>query len=382
MSYLLRRAPLSRLLLLGGLVVVLGASLTALAFALGSGPIPPERKLANAVHDALSASPVEGVSAQVQLTDRLLEGANLASGSGGQVGQLSSNPLLTGASGRLWIAKNGGFRLELQSQQGDTQIYGSTSGTISMYDAASNTLYRYKVPAHGNSWRQAANSSTTPGQGTPGSGSSGEEAPSVAKIEEAISKLGEHAELSGAEPTDVAGQAAYTVRVSPKEKGSLLGGAQLSWDAVNGVPLRAAIYSTDSSTPVLELAASSISYGPIESSVLEFEAPANAKVEDVVLPENGPEANGSASQGHEPPKLTTFGKGISTIAVLEGKATMGGKESAGLPEGVQQVKVGNVAASELSTQLGTVLSFERQGVRYLIAGAVEPSAVEAVAKGL
>jgi outer membrane lipoprotein-sorting protein len=375
MSYLLRRAPLSRLLLLCGLVVALGASLTALAFALGSGPIPPERKLADAVHDALSAEPVEGVSAQIQLTDRLLEGANLASGSGGPAGQLSSSPLLTGASGRLWIAKNGGFRLELQSQQGDTQIYGSTSGTISMYDTASNTLYRYKVPAHGSSWHRAANSST------PGSDSSGQGSPSVAKIEEAISKLSEHAEVSGAEPTDIAGQAAYTVRVSPKEKGSLLGGAQLSWDAGNGVPLRAAIYSTDSSVAVLELAATSISYGPIESSVLEFEAPANAKIEEVVLPEHGPEANGSG-QDHEPPKLTTFGKGISTIAVLEGKATGSGQASAGLPEGVQQVKVGNVTASELSTQLGTLLSFERDGVRYLIAGAVEPSAVEAVAKGL
>ena len=35
------------------------------------------------------------------------------------------------------------------------------------------------------------------------------------------------------------------MRVSPKEGGSLLGGAELSFDAVHGVPLRAAVYSTD-----------------------------------------------------------------------------------------------------------------------------------------
>ena len=50
-------------------------------------------------------------------------------------------------------------------------------------------------------------------------------------------------------PTDVAGQPAYTVRVSPKEGGSLIGGAELSFDADNGVPLRAADLLLDSSSP-------------------------------------------------------------------------------------------------------------------------------------
>src|ERR1700685_530202 len=77
MSTVLRRLPLSRLLLLCGLVLVLGVSATAIAFALGTGPTPPPKPLAEAVHDALSAPPVEGVSASVQLTNHLLEGANL-----------------------------------------------------------------------------------------------------------------------------------------------------------------------------------------------------------------------------------------------------------------------------------------------------------------
>ena len=71
----------------------------------------------------------------------------------------------------------------------------------------------------------------------------------MAKIEEAISHLSQHADVSGATPTDVAGQPAYTVRVSPKEGGSLFGGVELSFDAVHGVPLRAAIYSSTSPRP-------------------------------------------------------------------------------------------------------------------------------------
>src|SRR5664280_1206802 len=74
---ILRRLPLSRLLLLCSLVIALGASATAIAFALGSGPTPPPKPLAQAVHDALAAAPVEGVSANVKLTDHLLEGASL-----------------------------------------------------------------------------------------------------------------------------------------------------------------------------------------------------------------------------------------------------------------------------------------------------------------
>ena len=54
MTYLLRRLPLSRLLLLCGLVVAIGISVTALAFALDTGPTPPPKPLAEAVHDALS----------------------------------------------------------------------------------------------------------------------------------------------------------------------------------------------------------------------------------------------------------------------------------------------------------------------------------------
>ena len=174
------------------------------------------------------------------------------------------------------------------------------------------------------------------------------------------------------------------MRVSPKETGSLLGGAELSWDAANGVPLRAAIYSSTSSSPVLELAATSISYGPVEASVFEFTPPANAKVEEVTLPHKHGSEAGQSAQGDEHPHVTTEGHGLATIAVLEGKAKTGAKQSteAALPEGLQKVKIDGVEAAELPTELGTLLSFERSGVRYLLAGAVSPAAVEAVAKGL
>jgi outer membrane lipoprotein-sorting protein len=385
MSNLLRRLPLSRLLLLCGLVVALGVSATALAFALGAGPMPPPKPLADAVHDALTAPPVEGVSASVQLTDHLLEGANLTSGgdSGSATGQLASSPLLTGASGRMWIAKDGRVRLELQAEKGDTEIFYD-GHTVSLYDAASNTLYRYTPPAR----EQGA----SPGGGQLGvaqpeiqrTSAQPHEVPSVSKIEEAISHLTRHANVSKATPADIAGQAAYTARISPSEGGSLIGGAELSWDAVHGVPLRAAIYSSTSSSPTIELAATEISYGPVADSVFSFTPPPNAKIEEIVLPkQDGAQPNDSSTHSGDHPHVTTDGHGITAVAVIESKTEAGAKESSSaMTEGLQKVKIGGVEAAELPTALGTLLSFERSGVRYLLAGAVTPAAIEAVARGL
>jgi outer membrane lipoprotein-sorting protein len=372
----LRRLPLNRLLALCALVVVLGISATALASAIGSGPVPPAKPLAQAIHDALGEQgreQVQGVSARIELTNHLLEGADLATGGG----SVASSPLLSGASGRLWISKDGHARIELQAEKGDTEILYD-GHTLSLYDAATSTLYRYTPPAHeGGSAADSGASDHMPAAG----GGSSHEAPTVAKIEEAISHLGKHANVSGPTPTDVGGQPAYTVRVSPKEAGSLLGATELSFDANNGAPLRAAMYSTGKSSPVIELAATQVSYGPVSDSVFAFTPPAGTKIEDIA-----PGAPNSADKNRhsgEKPKLTTHGKGLSTIAVLEGKSSSTGAGKEGEPlAGLPQVSINGTNAGELRTELGTVLSFERGGVRYVLAGAVAPGAIEEIARGL
>jgi outer membrane lipoprotein-sorting protein len=370
-----RRLPLSRLLALCGAVLVIGISVTALALAVGSGPTPPAKPLAQAVHDALSGPPVAGFSADVKLTNNLLEGANLASGAEqgtAGAGGLASNPLLSGASGRLWVASDGRVRLELQAEKGDTQLlYDGT--TAELYDASTNTLYRYTPSSQ--DWAGHG-----PLKGSEHSDSAASQAvPSVAEIEKAIAHINKHADLSGATPTDVGGKAAYTVRVSPKQTGSLIGGAELSFDAGNGLPLRAAIYSADSSSPVIELATSNVAYGPVADSVFAFTPPPGAKIVVVRPPEGQPSAKRSSTAGK--PTVTSHGKGLSSVWVLEQKSPAKSGESKGL-EGLPKVKINGVSASELKTALGTVLTFERSGVSYVLAGAVAPKDIEALARGL
>jgi outer membrane lipoprotein-sorting protein len=374
MSSLLRRLPLNRLLLLCGALLAIGAGGAAVASAVSTGPEPAAKPLAQAVHDAFSAAPVEGVTASIQYTDRLFEGASLA-GAGGDGGSLASSPLVQGASGRLWVAKDGRVRLELQADGGDTEVV-LDNHVVSIYGVAPNTVYRYTVPQ-----RSAAE---------PSAPEQAHEPPTVAKIEEAISHLNEHAVVSGATPANIAGQPAYTVRVSPRETGSLLGGAELSWDAVHGVPLRAAVYSSSNPAPVVELAATEISYGPVESSVFEIKPQADAKIVELG---HGGEAPGAGAtpgtpqppspttSGESHPTVKTVGQGITSVLVAESPA-QSGSGSTSVPSGMQKVNINGTTASELPTALGTLLSFERAGVRYLLVGAVKPGAVEAVARGL
>jgi hypothetical protein len=169
------------------------------------------------------------------------------------------------------------------------------------------------------------------------------------------------------------------------------------------VPLRAAIYSSTSASPVVELAATDISYGPVSGSVFNFTPPPDAKIEEPakndtatagtaarrarVAPavRRGARSAGTsrARSAHaaDAPKVSSSGHGVSSIAVLEEKAKSG-ESSTDLPEGLPKVKVNGATATELATELGTLLTFERSGVRYLLVGAVAPAAIETVARGL
>jgi len=110
--------------------------------------------------------------------------------------------------------------------------------------------------------------------------------PSIAQIKRALTKVAQHADLSGAIPGDIAGRPAYTVRVSPRHSGGLLGSVQLAWDAAHGIPLRIAIYSRTDSSPVLSLTVTDISYGAVSSSDLQVHLAPGTKIVRVHPPQH------------------------------------------------------------------------------------------------
>src|SRR5205085_8611688 len=156
--------------------------------------------------------------------------------------------LVSGATGRLWASPEGGgkLRLELQAEGtggGDSELLVD-GRSFRFYDGGSETVYEGTLPEEEEKGGQGKD------HGVPG----------VPEIEAKLAEAEKSLELSGAIPSDVAGQATYTLHLAPKHDGGLLGGAEVAWDAANGIPLRAAIYASGSSSPVLTLEATDVSF--------------------------------------------------------------------------------------------------------------------------
>ena len=400
----LRRISTRQLLALAAAMVALAAGTTAIAIAAtGGGPTPPPKPLDRAVHDALAAPEPQGITARVHFTNDLI-GESVLEG---------SDPILAGASGRLWATADGRVRLELQADvskgsAGDFELLLDGS-RFTAYDPGTETTYRGTLPEGDTAGKEEA------GQDKP---------PSLAEVQGGIEEVMKHATLGEAVPSDVAGRPAYTVRISPKANGGLIGGAELAWDAENGVPLRAAVYAKGEGSPVLELTVSDISFGSVSDSVFEVSPPPGARTVEIQPPagehgkQGGPapvsgleavQANVSfqlsappalagrgrnevqqVSSGQDAGALITYGKGLDGVAVLELPAASEGSASEGSGEGEEggglqlpSVSIeGTTGAQQLETPLGTLVRFRRAGVEYTVVGSVSPAVAQEAAQGL
>ena len=375
-------------------VVAGGTAAVSGAFA-GSPTVPPDKPLATAVHDALAAQPVKGITARISFTNKLIDSSSLTGG----------GPLLAGAKGRLWLAEDGRARLELQSDAGDAQIV-SDGTQVTVYDARSNTAYVATLPAEKAEAGKGHSVATVP--------------PSVGLIEKQLARLARTVDLTGPAGTNVAGHEAYSVRFAPRHDGGLIGAGELAWDAATGVPLRAGIYAAGSPDPVLELAATDVAYGPVDDAALSVVTPAGAKVVRMDLGSSSQDGGDHAAVtgqaavakavpfalaapgslvglprkqvrlvdvGGAKAALVTYGAHLGGIAVLEQAADPApARPGAGKHKGSQlqlpQVSIDGAAGEELSTALGTLVRFTRGGVQYTVVGSVPPAAAEAAARGL
>ena len=135
----LRRVSTSKLLVLCATVLAVLVVGVAIANAIAtSGSPPPRTSLPRAIRGALTAKAPVGISARIKFTSKLVDSSLLGE---------HASPLLTGATGRLWVAQGGRLRLELQSERGDTQIV-SDGHRFLFSDPSSNTLYTGALPAH------------------------------------------------------------------------------------------------------------------------------------------------------------------------------------------------------------------------------------------
>jgi outer membrane lipoprotein-sorting protein len=388
---LFRSLSTKRLVTLIALFAVLVAGSAALAVAAsgGGGSTPPAKPLANAIHDALAGPAPDGIAADITFTNKLFPSGALTGAAG--------SALLTGATGRLWATNDGRGRLELQSSAGDVQIVWN-GDRVTAYDATSNTVYSFTLPK----------------QSSPTSGADKGTPPQLSEITKLLADLSKQATVSDAQPDNVGNQPAYTVTVSPKHDGGLLGSAQLAFDAARGVPLRIAIYAQGSSTPALALEATNISYGAIAASDVNVSPPAGAKVVDLSSAASGHDQSGSTGTSTQvtgldavqaavdfpvaapdtlvglprqtvrlvgkDAALVVYGQGLGAMVVVERKADSATKSS--MLSGLPTVALNGLTAHELATQLGTVLEWQQGGRSLVLAGSLPPVAAESAAREL
>jgi hypothetical protein len=406
----LRTAPTGRLLaLVTGLVIAIAAGTAIAVAATGGGPVPRAKPLARAVHDALTTKPVAGITADITFTNALISADDLP-------GE-TADPLLQGTRhGRVWLSNDHRLRIELQGDNGDANLVVNKN-SFWVSDPMQKTVYEGTLPADATS--KAAKPKAAQ-----------DRVPTVADIQSEITRLMRHVDVGGvgtSSPGDVAGRAAYSVSVSPKHSGGLLGQAQLAWDAATGVPLRFAIYARGNPSPVLALTATNISYGKIADSDLNISPPSGNKVVKVstagrrgVAPQAAARAKAKHAQvtgvaavsrrvsfrlvapkaivglhrqgvtlldwAGKPAALLTYGQGLGGMMVIEQSAPAGtaaggsSTDTGGL--NLPSVSINGATGTELGTPLGTVIHFTRNGVSYTVLGSVAPYAAESAARAL
>jgi len=388
-----------------------GAMIASGAASNDSKPAP--KPLAQAVSDSFATKAVfTGVSARVTFTNRLLDSSGITGG---------ADPMTGGGSGRFWADPQGKFRIELQSDGGggDVQIV-SDGKQIWLSHGASGKAWKATLPQYDK-------------VSAPANDDSDKWPPSVASVAKAIKALSGDANISAAQPDNIGGRPAYTVTITPTDTSGLFAGGRLSWDAENGAPLAVALLAKGQTEAVIDLRATSVDFGPVNSAVFAMAPPANAQSIDlasvkaslagketaknkslagkrarrqpvtgltavqakVTFKISAPDALAGKSRssvtlvgtGTKAGALITYGKGMSAVAVLEmaeaAKPTAADSKPTG--EGAFTLptsKLGGVEGTKISTPLGAVASFTRDGVRYTVVGSVTDETITRAANGI
>jgi hypothetical protein len=177
--------------------------------------------------------------------------------------------------------------------------------------------------------------------------------------------------------------------------------------------LRFAIYAQGSNTPVLELTATNVSYGSVPAADVDVAPPAKAKVVDLSSAHDSSGTSSPPVTGLGPVQaaagfpvtapdsvvglprqdvrlvgpadsraaLVLYGHGLGAVAVIERKADSA-QSGGGVASSLPTLSLDGVTAHELSTQLGTVLEWQRGGTSFVLAGSLPSGAAEAAARQL
>jgi outer membrane lipoprotein-sorting protein len=395
------RIPAQALTVALGLILVAALGVGALTVGAGAQGEPPERITERELLSRVSAAPESApdFSATVTVEQTLVPEGLLGASEGGDTGD--SGP----RTARVWRGGPDRLRAELQGENGD-RVLVQNGDRVSIYDGASNTLKTGEKPGGA-----AAGADALPGA-------------SPEEIDELLARIAPSSKLTTGAPVEVAGRWAYPLTLEPRDKGAtLVERAEALVDAETFVPLLFELYTEERPESVARYEARDFQVGPIPEARFEFETPPDANIE---RPEPREDRADEYGAGDEPRKVASVaeaselagftvralpeapgGRELEKIVVAGDGALLtygsdwgavvlaqkaGGERGAGSSVGAEiqggglQVPVvdlgGGIPARELSTPVGTVLSWSDGGVSYTLAGSVPAPELRGAARGL
>jgi outer membrane lipoprotein-sorting protein len=264
--------------------------------------ITPAQLLARVAGAAKTTSAVSG---DVTWTNGLIPGSDLTSMLSGQSSAPTSLAgLALGGSGRIWIQKGNGMRLEAQGSGSDFVLVAGKGGLWS-YSSATTTATHYAAPA---------------GVGAaPSASPQAAAADPLAAITSSLQHFASTGTVSVSGQTTVAGEPGYLLTMTPKSATTTLGSVQVAVDGKTFVPLRVEVFAKGDATAVLSAGFTSVSFKPVSSDLFAFAPPSGATVKQQALPSLQGLSGGGGAQG-APAKATATADKSLTIAQADAAA--------------------------------------------------------------
>lgn len=332
--------------------------------------------------------------------------AQLLEASGQDSGFAASGP----QTARVWYGGRDGFRAELQGENGD-RVFVHNGERAWAYDGATNTLKTGER-------RSEAQAPEQPDMENP---------PNPAEVDRMLAELAPTSKLTQGTPVRYAGREAYVLTLSPRDEDStLVDRGHVLIDSETFLPLELSLYAQGGPDPVFSWRVSDLDVGPVPAERFTFQAPPGTKVipfdedrkerpgpgmragaeqpsevktvaraqgrvdfeiKELANPTDGRDLTGVYLKGADGVALT-YGSGWGTVVLAQGSQNAGASAPQRMAAGgndlaLPMVDLGDgVKATELSTPVGTALSWNAGGVSYVLAGSVPAADLERAAREL
>jgi outer membrane lipoprotein-sorting protein len=134
-------------------------------------------------------------------------------------------------------------------------------------------------------------------------------------ISNLLSRLAPFADVTTADPVEVAGRPAYVVRLTPApSSNTLVDRVEVAIDAQTRVPLRLQAFATGADAPAIDAGYTDVSFGPVDASMFRFNAPDGAALHRVRPPAEHRMAGDL--KPFEMPQVRWFGTGFDVVAAI------------------------------------------------------------------